>query len=58
MYICSCNAITEKQIQQAITAGAGTLAQLREQLQVTGNCGKCLESVLDCLRAPPAPQQV
>ena len=56
MYVCSCNAITEHQIQQAIAAGADTLAQLREALQVTGNCGKCLESVLDCLRVPAVPE--
>ena len=58
MYVCLCNAITEKQIQQAIAEGADSLAQLREKLEVSGNCGKCIESVMECLQASIMPQQV
>lgn len=52
MYVCICNAVTEKEIYQAIADGAATVNQLREQLEVTGCCGMCLESVQDCLQKP------
>ena len=52
MYVCICNAVTEKQIRKAIADGAETVAQLRDQLQVTGCCGMCLDSVQACLQPP------
>lgn len=52
MYICVCHAVTQKQIHQAISEGAGTVKQLSEQLKVTSCCGSCLESVKDCLQQP------
>ena len=57
MYVCVCNAVTEKQIQQAIAEGAVTVAQLREKLEVSGNCGMCIGSVMECLQASAMPQQ-
>lgn len=50
MYVCVCNAVTEQQILQAITDGAETIAQLREELKVTGCCGMCIETVRECLQ--------
>jgi bacterioferritin-associated ferredoxin len=49
MYVCVCNAVTQQQIMQAIADGADTLAQLQEELKVTGCCGMCIESVQKCL---------
>lgn len=57
MYVCVCNAVTENQIQQAIAEGAQSVAQLREQLNVTGVCGMCIESVIDCLQTAVLPAQ-
>lgn len=57
MYVCICKAVTEQQIRQAIAEGAESVAQLREKLEVTGNCGSCIESVMECLQAPVMPQQ-
>lgn len=57
MYICVCNAITENQIQQAIAEGADSVAQLKERLEVAGNCGMCIESVMECLQMAAVPQQ-
>ena len=57
MYICICNAVTEKQIRQAIAEGAETVTQLREKLDVTAECGMCIESVLECLQASIEPQE-
>ena len=49
MFICICNAITEKQVKAAVTAGAHTLAQLQAELGVASCCGCCAETALDYL---------
>ena len=41
MYVCICNAVTERQIRQAVDLGATTFADLREGLAVATDCGKC-----------------
>lgn len=41
MYICVCNAVTERDIGSAVARGCGTLRQLREQLGVGECCGRC-----------------
>ena len=41
MYICICNAVTEREIRQAVGLGVTTLKELREGLGVAGECGKC-----------------
>ena len=53
MYICICNAITDRQINEAIANGASTIADLQLQLGVATDCGTCLESALELL-PPPA----
>lgn len=49
MYVCLCNAVTERQIRQAISEGALTAGQLRQKLdadRVCGSCDDCLEDYL------------
>ena len=41
MFVCICNNITEQDIEQAVADGAATMQQLRAQLNVAGQCGKC-----------------
>lgn len=41
MYVCVCKGITRSQITQAIADGAGSYAQVREQLGVGTCCGLC-----------------
>ena len=43
MYICLCNAITDKQIRRAAEAGVRDLWQLQSQLGVASGCGSCTE---------------
>lgn len=43
MYICLCNAITDRQIKASVAAGATTLADLQTQLGVATCCGCCAE---------------
>ena len=41
MYVCVCKGITDSQIKDAVCAGASSLKQVRKQLGVSSQCGKC-----------------
>ncbi|KUM04520.1 (2Fe-2S)-binding protein [Chromobacterium subtsugae] len=41
MYVCLCNAVTDSQIRQAVHAGASRMCDLRRELGVASDCGKC-----------------
>jgi len=56
MYVCVCNAVTERHIGKAVVEGASTLRELRERLGVAGECGRCAMCARDCLRAALAGQ--
>ena len=54
MYICICNAVTERQIEAKIADGANSFEQLQKQLQVATCCGSCRDAAEACLaRAEP-----
>lgn len=50
MYICICNAVTERQIRQAVELGAESLHDLVDCLNVGTNCGKCRNETCRILR--------
>lgn len=58
MYVCICNAVTERAVAGAVADGCRTLRELRESLDVGTCCGRCVEharEVLDAtLGTPPA----
>ena len=41
MYICICNAITEREVRSAVSLGCQNMADLRDGLGVATCCGKC-----------------
>jgi len=41
VYICVCNAITDREIRQCAELGAQTFDELRDSLGVAACCGKC-----------------
>ena len=41
MYVCLCKAVTDRQIRETISEGATTFAEIRRQLGVATQCGKC-----------------
>jgi bacterioferritin-associated ferredoxin len=41
MYVCICNAVTDRQIKTAVQEGHGTFEQIQQQLDVATCCGKC-----------------
>jgi bacterioferritin-associated ferredoxin len=50
MYVCICNAVTEREIQSAVEDGAHSLDCLRDELGVATSCGTCAcdaQAVLD-----------
>lgn len=49
MYVCVCMAVTERQIRQAVEAGARTLKDLRRDLGVSSECGQCAAYARQCL---------
>jgi len=44
MYVCVCNAITDREVREAMRNGASSLRQLRAALPLGSNCGRCIES--------------
>jgi len=41
MYVCLCNAITDKDIKQAVTEqGVGNIRDLRAHMAIANQCGK------------------
>ena len=57
MYVCICNAVTDKQIRHAQASGVSDLRELAEHLGVATNCGSCAqlaEAILkEAAGAPP-----
>ncbi len=50
MYVCVCNAVTERDIFNAVAEGCASLRQLREQLGVGACCGRCTGCARDLLK--------
>ena len=50
MYVCICNAITDKQIRRAAKNGVDNLYELREHLGVASNCGSCADQAQSILQ--------
>ncbi len=46
MYVCLCNAVTEREVRHAAKLGATSLSDLSKSLGVATCCGKCA----DCAR--------
>ncbi|WP_242697641.1 (2Fe-2S)-binding protein [Bordetella petrii] len=49
MYICVCNAITERQVRASVDAGASTLSDLQFELGVATCCGCCAATAQEYL---------
>jgi bacterioferritin-associated ferredoxin len=51
MYVCICKGVTERQIREVAARGAHSLKDLRRELGVASECGKCAEEAKRCLKA-------
>jgi bacterioferritin-associated ferredoxin len=50
MFICVCNAITDRQVRQCAELGVTSLEALRETLSVATCCGRCETAVRELLQ--------
>ncbi len=41
MYVCVCQAVTDRQVREAVENGVQSMRGLREHLGVASECGKC-----------------
>lgn len=41
MYVCLCKAVTDNQIREAVAGGATQFGQVRRDLGLASQCGKC-----------------
>ena len=44
MYVCVCNAVTDKDICKAVDRGASSLFDVQNELPVASCCGRCEET--------------
>ena len=49
MYVCICNAITDKQIRKAVESGVHDLWGLQRELGVAAGCGACKQMASEIL---------
>ena len=49
MYVCVCNAVTERDIHHAAAQGARRVRDLRVHLGVTADCSRCAGAAKCCL---------
>ena len=49
MYVCLCNGVTERDIHEAASRGARTVKDLRRDLGVASDCGKCASCAREVL---------
>jgi len=55
MYVCICNAVTDKMIRAAVAEGAATLADLNRMTGCSGCCGSCADLAEEVLRGARSP---
>ena len=41
MYVCVCHGVTDREIRSCIAEGASSMRELRAELKVGTQCGKC-----------------
>ena len=50
MYVCICNAVTEKAVRECVAGGCCSLDELAMELGVGAGCGRCRDCATDVLR--------
>lgn len=57
MYVCLCNALTDRQVKQAVATGeAETMAGVYAACGCRAQCGQCAKTLLDLLRSVALPE--
>ena len=53
MYVCLCNALTERDVHRAIGNGCSSPGQVYRMLGTRPQCGMCVAEVRDMVRSSP-----
>ena len=56
MYVCLCNAFTDRDVNRAIDDGARTAGQVYKRLEAIPQCGKCKDMIREMVSARHALQ--
>jgi bacterioferritin-associated ferredoxin len=56
VFVCMCNAVSDREIRQCAELGAATLDDLRASLGVASCCGRCAGAAEQILRERAAPR--
>ncbi|MFL0805336.1 MAG: bacterioferritin-associated ferredoxin [Agarilytica sp.] len=51
MYVCLCKGITDSQIRDAVDAGAESVREVRNELGVSTQCGRCVSHVREIVKS-------
>lgn len=51
MFVCICNAVTDREIKETVAAGASTMSDLQDRLGVATCCGCCSDLAASFLNA-------
>ena len=49
MYVCLCNAFTDRDVNRAIDDGARTAGQVYKRLEAIPQCGKCKDMIREMI---------
>jgi bacterioferritin-associated ferredoxin len=56
VYVCHCNAVTDRTVDAAIASGASTVPEITERCTAGGGCGGC-HDLLEALLEAAAPER-
>lgn len=51
MYVCICQAISDRQIREVVDRGAASVYEVQAHLPVASCCGRCEDSVREVIEA-------
>lgn len=59
MFVCGCRAVTDREVHEAVRAGARSAAEVAERCGAGSRCGNCVDLVLAVVEAStPASESV
>ena len=50
MYVCICNAVTERQVRECVSSGASSVEELASMIGLGAGCGRCRECATGLLQ--------
>jgi bacterioferritin-associated ferredoxin len=51
MYVCGCRAVTDREVHEAVQAGARSAAEVADRCGAGSRCGNCVDLVLAVVEA-------